>query len=395
MSKINKLLYPIFLALFLILCPIVALSAAALSSPSPYNIVQVFIQTSSRSLDYYVVSAYNSTGYLVALSQTSFPAASFELPDGNYLLTVTAMQQSYYSPYPLGASAVQMAAAPSIIVGKQPTIEYGYSTITVSGSNNQTRINILTKDLQSFPTSKLTIHISFPNGSAASDASVYASILGNGYWWSGDSKLVMWNNTVNGDATLVTPSVPVLISSWAWLPVNLPQKETTIQVKVAGELVNVTVYWQPTYVGFAGEALIIPPTINVNIMLHSQPPSYWVVPNGVQTGVARGSLTEEATTIASSPGGIPSYLVNQLSGNSGQNSFQFVSPTQIPSLQPSSVTTTITRTETSVTTNFALEPVPITTAFYIVSLVIVIFIALLVYSLIQVKKIKKDVPTAQ
>jgi hypothetical protein len=404
MIKNNKRFYTVAIAVFLLSSPVLLLGSAlaapstAQISPSSFNAVRVFIQTSSSDLNYYVVSAYNSTGYLVASYQSSFPAASFELPDGKYLLTVTAMQQYNYYPYPVGAEVAKDSVSYSIAIGRQPVIEYGYSLTTVSGSN-VTNITVSTKNLTDFPTSKITVHVSFPDGSAVSGAQIYASILGNGYWWYGDSGIVMSSNTENGVAALNVPSVPVLISSWAWIPVELPKKETIVQVTVGGELVNVTVYWQPTYVGFAGEALVIPPTDQVDIRLHSQPPSYWVMPYDVKTGVAEDSRTGSAETVASSAGGIPSYLESQVSGNSGLGGISFVSPTQIPPLQAGDQTTTtpITTTKSTSTSEASgsSESNPIMTAFYILALVTVILAALLTYSLTIVRKIRKDVPATQ
>ena len=60
------------------------------ASDQTYNNVQIFVSPQNSTLDTFSVSAYNSTGGLVASSQSSYPAFSFELPSGEFLFTVTA-----------------------------------------------------------------------------------------------------------------------------------------------------------------------------------------------------------------------------------------------------------------------------------------------------------------
>src|SRR3989442_1571537 len=139
----------------------------------------------------------------------------------------------------------------------------GYMEATV-----QSRYPVFSFDL---PSSNVTITASYLNGTAASGASVSAYIVGEWYWWgNSNNRLVLWGQTdKTGKVDLIVPSVPVEVSAWAWLPVNLPSHQTTVQTTVGGEKVNVTVYWQPTYVGLAGSALIIPPKTGASITLHA------------------------------------------------------------------------------------------------------------------------------
>ena len=191
-----------------------------------------------------------------------------------------------------------------------PAIEYGYSFQQVTES---TSITISTQPIDKIPTSNVTITTSYLNGTAASGASVSAYIVGEWYWWgNSNNRLVLWGQTdKTGKVDLIVPSVPVEVNVWAWLPVNLPSHQTTVQTTVGGEKVNVTVYWQPTYVGLAGSALIMPPKTGASITLHAQQPNYWATPYGVQTMGAVGAMSKTMGTIASAEGGIPAQHYSQ------------------------------------------------------------------------------------
>jgi hypothetical protein len=318
---------------------ILGTQATTFSSGAAYNSVQVFITTQSSLNTSYLVSAYNSTGGLVATSQSQYPAVSFELPSGNYLFTVVASQPySNKNPIPLGIA--QSSSAIAYPISNSPS-EYGYSMVLVSSSST---INISTTAISDLKTTHVTVHVNYQNGTVASDASVGASIIG-GWYWIYENNVVLSNQTDNnGVATLTVPMVPVEVTAWKWVPVNLPDNETTMQVNVGGELVNVTVYWQPTYVGLAGEALIIPPEASASITLHSQQSSYWVMPYGVETPQSQIG-TSSSAQIANSPGGIPANQYSALSNGtpSGSPSLTQTISNQIPPL-PSITTTTATTT---------------------------------------------------
>src|SRR5712692_8539550 len=60
------------------------------SQPTLSN-VQVYVQTSgSLKFDSLQITAFNSTGFAVATTQSLYPAAGFELPNGDYIFTVSA-----------------------------------------------------------------------------------------------------------------------------------------------------------------------------------------------------------------------------------------------------------------------------------------------------------------
>jgi hypothetical protein len=288
--------------LLLVSCSLVALilpvfggaftRATAATTPTLYN-VQVSIQTASTLPDYFVVSAYNSSGALLTTTQNLYPAGSLEVPAGSYFFTATAIvQSSYYQTYPVYSSGgATPASSPSMCcVYKQPVVEYGFAVQKVSGPMSLT---IPTKNMNATSTTAVTIQANYPNGTAAKGASISASIVGNSYWWGYDSKVTMYNTTnTNGSATLVTPNAPVLFSVWASLPVNLPTNQTTVQLTIAGERVNVSVYWQPTYVSFAGWSLVTPPQTSAKVTLHFQQPMYYFTPYaaaGASSGVGQVS----------------------------------------------------------------------------------------------------------
>ncbi len=316
-----------------------AILAQPLVAAASYNQVQLTVQTANSLNATYIGTVYNSSGYTVATSQSRYPILSFDLPSSTYLFAVTALQESVsrcYSPY---AKAGAVQAGPAIVFppcfSSNPSIEYGYSYRDVTGS---TSLTIQTQPIDKVPTSNVTIRTSYLNGTAASGASVSAYIVGEWYWWgNANEKLVLWGQTdKTGRVDLIVPSVPVEVSAWAWLPVNLPTKETTVQTTIGGEKVNVTVYWQPTYVGLAGSTLIIPPANSASITLHTQQPNYWAMPYGVQTMGTMTPTSKAGGTIASAQGGIPAQEYSQYQyGPASQSGLpqQYV-PTQIvPSSQ--------------------------------------------------------------
>jgi len=318
------------ISLTLTLSSFISLSSADVSL---FKNVEVSIQTSSNLSDYFTVSAFNMSGYMVASYQSQYPAASFELPNGEYIFTVLASQY-YQNYYPQSTIVESSSTDPSSGVDKtdptmpykynEPVVEYGYTVQQISGSKT---ITISTLNATSLPLTSLTISVVFANGTGAEEASVYASPLG-GYYWGYESNFVMWNTTnSDGIATLIVPNVPVTVNAWLWVPVNLPKNEATVTVEVGGEEVNVTVYWQPTYVGLAGSALIIPPQTTASINLHVQQPDYWVTPltaREMQTGVATAPTAGGEATVSA----IPASVYQQQQRNPLLQNYQ--TPTNTP-----------------------------------------------------------------
>jgi hypothetical protein len=287
---------------------LICLSSLSFVSADSYNNVQIFIQTNSGIPDYFTISAFNMSGFMVASSQTFYPAASFELPNGQYMFIVTAEQRYYSTDYkstPVTAKDSTGIATPTISPDL-PVTEYGYSVVQVTSSKTFT---IQTVNSTSLRTHNLTIKVAYANGTAAKGASVYGSILG-GYYWGYENKLMMSNVTdAEGISNLIVPDAPVQVYAWSWLPVNLPEDKPSVQVAiVGGEKVNVTVYWQPNYVGLAGSVLLVPPEISASISLHVQQSSYWATSSEVRdsTGMKDGT-----TTATSGPGLVPAAINQQ------------------------------------------------------------------------------------
>jgi hypothetical protein len=299
----NKLKTSFDLAIILIVSlAAISLHSLPLSDAASYNIVSITIQTQNNLPYSFTVSAFNTSGYLLASCQTQFPAASFDLPDGQYVFTATA----YYNAYQ--ASNTNEGTYP-VAYYAMPITEYGYSNQQVSGSATFT---ITTQNVTSFSTTTVTVQVTYANGTAAEGASVSASILGSWYYWDYETGLQLWTTTgADGSATLTTPQAPVQINAWNWVYVNLPSNVTTVQVTVAGEQINVSVYWQPTYVGLAGSALVIPAENSTSIILHAEQPSYWVMPLGVTVQPAE----EGTATTASGAGSIPASVYQSQQGN--------------------------------------------------------------------------------
>ena len=318
------------------------------ASANSYNNVQVFASSAFSQPYGFQFAAYNLTGSLIASYQTSFPAAAFELPAGGYLFTVSATHFNAYAKYacPLEGSGVSTGAGsvgpalPSngsgstavIPVCYPPSSEYGYATASISGPQT---VNIQMRNVSAFPTTPVTVKVSYVNGTAAADASVYASVVGEWYYWWGEStSIIMGAQTdSSGIAHLILPAAPAVITAWKWLPIDSNRNGSTIQTIVGGEKVNVTVYWEPTYVGLSGSGLLLPPQNSISLTLRYQQPDYWVMPMGAES---RGAYVggAAAATVASQPSGTPSLA----STNSGtQSSNQYYLPSQIPAIQQAAV----------------------------------------------------------
>ena len=330
----------------LLLSMVLLLAGAAFLAPASaklsFNNVQVFATSASDQSNGFQFAAYNLTGSLIASYQTPYPAAAFELPSGGYLFTVSSTSFNLLAKYPCpmmagGAAPGAGSASPAIqsndsvkampIACYPQSSEYGYAITNISGSQT---ISIEMKNVSALPTTDVTVKVAYVNGTAAADASVYASVVGEYYWWWQNSAIRMGAQTdSNGVAHLVLPSAPSVVTAWKWVPVPIPKGQNTIQTTVGGEKINVTVYWQPTYVGLSGSGLLLPPQNSISLTLHYQQPDYWVMPMGVDSKQAYVGGAPSAT-VASQPNGTPSLA----SSNAGaQGSSQYYLPSQIPAIQ--------------------------------------------------------------
>ncbi|HEV2226835.1 MAG TPA: hypothetical protein VGR56_08540, partial [Nitrososphaerales archaeon] len=313
------------------------------TAATSFNNVQVFVSSSSSHPNGFQFAAYNLTGSLIASYQSSYPAAAFELPSGGYLFTVSSTSFNPLMKYPCpimaaGAAQGSGSASPMIrsngsagsnmmpIACYPQSSEYGYAITNTSGSQT---INIEMKNVSALPTTDVTVKVAYVNGTAAADASVYASVVGEYYgWWQNTAIRMGAQTDSNGVAHLVLPSAPAVVTAWKWVSIPIPEGQKTIQTTVGGEKVNVTVYWQPTYVGLSGSGLLLPPQSSISLTLHYQQPDYWVMPMGVASKDAYVGGAPSAT-VASQPNGMPSLVAR----GSSQNYL----PSQIPAFQASGV----------------------------------------------------------
>jgi hypothetical protein len=301
------------------------------AATSQYHNVQIFLQTQGSEGNLYTLIAYESNGTLISSSQSQYPAFSLELPTGTYLFAASVVNKSstYYWWY--------------------STSEYGYTLQQIS---SDTVLNLQTSYLSSIPNSSISVQAKFVNGSVMQGASVYASVIGLWYWspiYSGGG-IDMWNQTgSNGVATLRVPDLPLEVTAWNWVRVDLPTSQTTVQKNVGGEMINVTVYWEPMYVGLSGSTVIIPPQNSAVITLHAeQEPNYWMyspgvmyatntVAGGYQAGVTNG---QTFASMGSAPTAVPSQVssAQQQFAPGGPTQYtgapQYLPPTQIPAVIP-------------------------------------------------------------
>jgi hypothetical protein len=270
--------------------------------------VQITIQTSGLGANYFIVNAYNMTGSLEAATQTHYSGASFELPDGQYIFTVTATNQSYSTPLPLltsssGSGSASISSSLPIYIA--PASEYGYSVQQVSGS---VILTILTQNVTQFPTNQIQVKVSYANETAVEDSYVSASVIGANYYWGYEPKVVTWATTgTDGIADLVTPVAPIQIDCWKWVPSSSTSYPAP-QTSGSGQTVNGTIVAAPIYSGLAGSTIIIPPQTSAHITLLPQQAEYWITP--ALTAPSGGSSNP-----APGPGSIPFSVYSQQQGN--------------------------------------------------------------------------------
>jgi len=329
-SKIS-LSFALIVALSLSLSAAISSSSASLNS---YNNVQINIQTSSIQSGYFTVSAFNMTGFQESSVQTYYPAASFELPSGQYIFTVTANNQTnqiYAEPLASGASSngATSISEPALPVPVVPSVEYGYSVQQISSSVS---ITITTGSVSSFPTNTLTVQVLYPNGTAAADASISASTVGSDYYWGYEPNVVTWTTTdSNGYATLVTPVAPEQIDAWIWLPLNATGTLAP-NIPVPVPPLNSTGPMIPVLanVGLSGSTVIIPPQTTATITMQVQPQNYWVTPIPAIATPQAKSAGASSSTSSAGPGSIPASVYADQQGNPALEGTQAATLTPAP-----------------------------------------------------------------
>ena len=265
----------------------VASNASNAVADASLNPVQLSIQPQNiTSVSSYDLVAYNSTGIPVASYTGQYPKVTFELPSGTYLFAATAngpvssqkpvccvcAQSGAVAPgTPALKTNAGSSAAPNIAFPcgySNPPAEYGYSLRQVSGS---TSLTIATRPPSAIPTADVSVSVSFKNGTAVSGAYVSANVVGAYLSWGDNSNLSMYAQTApNGVAQLVVPAVPLTVTASDSVAVNLTQGQTTVQVNVGGQPVNVTLYYSPNYVYLSASALLIPPETSLSMVLSAQ-----------------------------------------------------------------------------------------------------------------------------
>jgi hypothetical protein len=305
------------LTIFLVgLSPLPQLLAASTASVSVGAIlspVQFSIQTKNlTSVSSYDLVAYNSTGAPVASYIGQYSRVTLELPSGTYLFAATANGPiPTYSPacYAKGAADAGAASPPALpdkpgsaagaaiaypCYYSSPPVEYGYSLTKVSGA---TTVSIPTQSPSAIPTSAVSVSVTYKNGSAVPDAYVSANVVGANWYWGDAPRVTMYAQTgANGVAHLVVPQVPMAVTASKSVQVDIPKSQTTMQVSIGGQLVNVTLYYGPTYVYESATALLIPPQTSLSLVMTAQI-GYPMIPYGPGPMVA-GQTTPN-------PGAVP------------------------------------------------------------------------------------------
>jgi hypothetical protein len=363
------------------------------SASTSFDNVQVFVHT-SQDLPYsYALTVYNTSGIQVAYYQSNFPAAAFELPSGTYLFTVQASYGQVYYPcigcvsgpipgksttsssttttnyttvtgsatpmvmramalslndsgpmIPANSTSTTNSTTPTnsttvtvkpIYIMAQSSNEYGYSVDQITGPST---ITINTYNATDFPTTQVTVHVAYVNGTAAQGAWVYASVVDD-YYYYGSNFTSSAQTGADGTAVLTMPKAPLLVTSYISVPITLPQPNVT--VIIGGQKVNVTVYYYPTSVTLEGQTLILPPQTSGSITLHYQPQQYYYPlplglskPSGV-TNTSSGTVTSITTTTSTTM---------SASQNTAQGRIPPFSPANVEAatpVKPSTLTTTV------------------------------------------------------
>ena len=318
------------LTLFLVgLSPLPQLLAATTTGSSggsgaTLNSVQISIQTKNlTSVSSYVLVGYNSTGAAVASYTGQYQRVTFALPSGTYLFAATANGPSssqssvccacgqkgqangtgVASP-PAQVTTSGSAAGSAIAYPcyySNPPLEFGYSLTQVSGA---TTVAIATQAPSGIPTTAVSVSVSYKNGTAVSGADVSASGVGANWYWGDVSGVTMYAQTgANGVAHMIVPAVPLTVTASMSVQVNLPKGQTTMQVSVGGQLVNVTLYYSPNYVYESATALLLPPQTSLSMVVTAQTQSQ-LIPYAVGSAGSGGTVTNGATVVppSSSPG---------------------------------------------------------------------------------------------
>ncbi len=338
------------------------------SASNNFDNVQVFIQTSQNLPYSYTLAAYNTSGIQVAYYQSDFAAAAFELPNGTYLFTVQASYNPAYYPcigcvsgpmipansttatnstvltampamlpfnesgpmIPANSTSVTnstavtnstgvtvlpifMTNSTSVTNSTVGTVipifslapssnEYGYAIEQVTGPSS---ITINTQNATVFPTTQVTVHVAYVNGTAAQGAWVYASVVDNYYYYYGPNVVSEAQTGTDGTAVLTMPQAPLLITSYLSVPITLPQSQSNVTVTIGGQKVNVTLYWQPNSITLEGQTLILPPQTSGNITLQYQPQQYYYpIPlEAKSTPGTSGTTTTQTVTASTTTAG--------------------------------------------------------------------------------------------
>jgi hypothetical protein len=352
----------------------------AASTSGPTNSVQVSIQPSNVSLvTSYGLTAYNSSGWPVATYSGQYAQVTFQLPTGKYLFAANAFEKSSAQTSPSCVSPPPMVAGSAgngaVAAGVPPVdskmypcyynqqSEYGYSLVSISGS---TSLNIATQLTSNVPTVNISVSVNYKNGTAVPDAYVYGNVVG-GNWYLGDqAKVMMYAQTgKDGVAHLVVPAVPLTIMASKSVQIDIPKSTSTVQVNVGGQLVNVTIYYSPTYVYLTATGLLVPPQTSLNMVVTAQtgyPGPYYAsgasISSGGPVGVVApgqgsGAGAKTPATPASNSPPQQGAAADVLARNNGSSLAQIASIPPIPSdalVTPAATQTSSTSSAVSLVT---------------------------------------------
>jgi hypothetical protein len=266
----------------------------------------------------------NSTGITVWPIYTLANSTQVTNSTGLTVMPIYTVNDTFTTTIGNSTEVTNSTGVMPILVMAPSSNEYGYALEQITGPSS---ITINTQNSTSFPTTQVTVHVSYANGTAAQGAWVYASVVDDYYYYYGSNIVSEAQTGADGTAVLTMPQAPLMITSYLSVPITLPQSQSNVTVIIGGQKVNVTVYWQPNSISLEGQTLIMPPQTSGNITLQYQPQQVYYYP--IDTGTSSGPLppgNSVTTTTMTATGSVTS-----------QNKAQGNSPGNIPPFNPANV----------------------------------------------------------
>ena len=190
---------------------------------------------------------------------------------------------------------------------------------------------------------------------------MYGNVVGGNWYWGSDPRVAMYAQTGrDGVAHLVVPAVPLTVTASKSVQVNIPKSVSTVQVNVGGQLVNVTIYYSPSYVYLGATGLLVPPQTSLKMVVTAQtgntviPYASAVSGAAVEAGTAPGQAITNAATAPTPSSTLAQQETATAAAQNNGSSNAPGQPTSIPPIPASAVVTTAPTQNPSTTSGLNL-----------------------------------------